>query len=171
MLSKQGSFKGSESEYHTFQIKSGYRLVSRNSNRCLSLSENNARSGTPIIQWDCSPAPSPGDGQVITLVPMESSGQYFEININSTGKCVDVTNVGMENGARLQEWECLGAGQANQLWDPTPISGQPPYEAFIAKHSGKCMDVPGLSTANGTQLQQWECWWGGNQQWYWQAIE
>jgi len=102
---------------------------------------------------------------------MESSGQYFEMKINSTGKCVDVTNVGLENVARLQEWECLGAGQANQLWDPTPISGQPPYEAFIAKHSGKCMDVPGLSTSNGTQLQRWECWWGGNQQWYWQAIE
>lgn len=171
VLPAQAEYDESMSGYHEFQIKRGYRLVSRNSNKCLSLSANNGTNGTPIIQWDCSPAPSPGDGQVITLVPMDEAGQYFEIKINSSGKCVDVTGVSYENGARLQEWDCLGAGQANQLWDPTPISGQLPYEAFIAKHSGKCMDVPGLSTANGTQLQQWDCWWGGNQQWYWQAIE
>ncbi len=171
VLERQGSFKESQSGYHEFQIKSGYRLVSRNSNRCLSLSENRATNGTPIIQWDCSPSPNPGDGQVITLVPIESEGQYFNVKINSTGKCVDVTGVSYENGARLQEYECLGAGQTNQQWHVVAISGQPPYEALIARHSGKCMDVTGLSTRNGTQLQQWECWWGGNQQWYWQAIE
>ncbi len=171
VLTKQGSFKGSESNYHGFTIKSGYRLVNRHSSKCLSLSANNGANGTPIIQWDCSPAPSPGDGQVITLVPIESEGQYFNVKINSTGKCVDVTGVSYENGAKLQEWDCLGAGQYNQQWHIVPIAGQPPYEALIARHSGRCMDVPGLSTANGAWLQQWDCWWGGNQQWYWQAIE
>jgi len=171
VLPKQGSFKASESDYHTFQIKSGYRLVSRSSNRCLSLSGNNGANGTAIIQWDCSPNPSPGDGQVIHLVPMESSGQYFQIKINSTGKCVDVTGASTADGAWLQQWDCLGAGQANQLWDPTPIAGQPPYEAFIAKHSGKCMDVLGNSQSNGGRIGQWGCSWGGNQQWSWQAIE
>jgi hypothetical protein len=171
VLTRQGSFRGSESEYHTFQIKSGYRIVSRSSNKCLSLSENNPRSGTGILQWDCSPAPNPGDGQVFTLVPMEASGQYFEIKINSTGKCLDVRDGSTADGAWLQEWECLGAGQINQQFRVVPIAGQPPYEAFMARHSGKCLDVTGNSTVNGARIQQWSCHWGGNQQWYWQAIE
>jgi hypothetical protein len=28
---------------------------------------------------------------------------------------------------------------------------------FVARHSGKCLDVPGASAANGVQLQQWDC--------------
>ncbi|WP_026925253.1 endo-1,4-beta-xylanase [Glycomyces arizonensis] len=31
--------------------------------------------------------------------------------------------------------------------------------------SGRCLDVPGQSTANGTQLQIYDCWNGSNQQW------
>ncbi len=171
VLPRQGSYKESTSGYHEFQIKSGYRIVSRSSNKCLSLSENNPRSGTGIIQWDCSPAPNPGDGQVFTLVPMEAEGQWFEIKINSTGKCLDVTGGSTADGAWLQEWECLGVGQTNQQWHVTPIAGQPPYEAFMSRHAGKCMDVTGNSGANGARIQQWSCHWGGNQQWYWQAIE
>lgn len=171
VLTRQGSFKASESEYHRFQIKSGYRIVSRSSNKCLSLSANNSANGTGIIQWDCSPAPNPGDGQVFTLVPMEAEGQWFEIKINSTGKCVDVTGASTADGAWLQEWDCLGAGQWNQQWHVVPIAGQPPYEAFMSRHAGKCMDVTGNSGANGARIQQWSCLWSGNQQWYWQAIE
>ncbi|HEU4701394.1 MAG TPA: RICIN domain-containing protein, partial [Conexibacter sp.] len=166
----QGDYAQSESEYHSFQIKSGYRLVSRHSGKCLSLSANNGASGTPIIQWDCSGAPNPGDGQVFTLVPIDGNGQFFYLKINSTGKCVDVTAANPSDGAYLQEWDCIG-GQTNQHWQIVPISGQPPYEALIARHSGKCMDVLGLATGNGARIGQWGCWWGGNQQWYWQAID
>jgi hypothetical protein len=31
--------------------------------------------------------------------------------------------------------------------------------------SGRCLDVPGLTTESGTQLQIWDCWGGSNQQW------
>jgi Ca2+-binding RTX toxin-like protein len=170
-LEGQWRYARSESGSHGFQIKSGYRLVNRHSGKCLSLSANQAANGTAIIQWDCSGAPSPADGQVFTLVPMDTTGQYFNLKINSTQKCVDVTGVSTADGAYLQEWDCLGGGQTNQHWDIVPIAGQPPYEALIARHSGKCMDVLGLATGNGARVGQWGCWWGGNQQWSWQAIE
>ncbi|MFI6316752.1 ricin-type beta-trefoil lectin domain protein [Nonomuraea sp. NPDC050556] len=32
-------------------------------------------------------------------------------------------------------------------------------------NAGRCLDVPNASTANGTQLQLWDCHSGGNQQW------
>lgn len=163
----QGRYAESESGYHEFQIKSGYRLVAKHSGKCASLSANESANGTGILQWDCSPSPSPGDGQVFTLVPFGNGD--FQLKINSTGKCVDVTNVSYADGAWLQQWDCLGAGQTNQLWKVIPIAGSP-YVAFQAKHSGKCADVTGSSTSNNIRLQQWTCHWGGNQQWSFQAI-
>lgn len=157
----------SVSPFQYFTIKSGYRFVWRHSGKCMSLSGNSAANTTPIIQWACSASPSPGDGQVFTLVPM---GGVFEIKINSTGKCVDVVGASTANGAKLQEYDCLGAGQTNQLWSLVELAGQPGWFAFIAKHSGRCADIPGSSTANGVQFQQWDCNWTGNQQFSIQAI-
>jgi hypothetical protein len=134
----------------------------------MSLSANSGTNGTGIIQWDCSGNPSPGDGQVFTLVPM--GGNYYEIKINSTGKCVDVTNVSTADGAWLQEWDCLGPNQANQLWQNVELANQPGWFAFIAKHSGKCADLTGPSSNNGVRIQQWSCHWGSNQQWRFEAI-
>ena len=173
VLPAQAPFNRSESGYHTFQVKRGYRLVNRNSGKCLSVSGNYRVNNQVILQWDCSPNPISWDGQVFTLVPMEPSGQYFELMVNQYNeggpRCVDVYGANPSDGGQLVLFDCIGA--ANQQWDLVPISGQPPYEALIARHSGKCMDVPGASIANGVQLIQWSCHWGGNQQWSWQAIE
>jgi Ricin-type beta-trefoil lectin domain len=157
----------SVSPFQYFTIKSGYRFVWRHSTKCMTLSENSAANGKPIIQWPCFSPPSPGDGQVFTLVPFPNG---YEIKINSTGKCVDVTNVSTANGAKLQQWDCLGAGQTNQIWSLVELAGQPGWFAFIAAHSGKCAEVPSSSTANGAWFQQWTCNWTGNQQFAIQAI-
>jgi hypothetical protein len=36
---------------------------------------------------------------------------------------------------------------------------------IIARHSGKCLDVRGISVDRGAVVQQWGCWNGPNQQW------
>ncbi|BCJ62523.1 ricin-type beta-trefoil lectin domain protein [Micromonospora endophytica] len=36
---------------------------------------------------------------------------------------------------------------------------------IVGVGSGRCVDVPGFSTTNGTQLQLWDCHGGTNQQW------
>ncbi|TCC00355.1 GDSL family lipase [Micromonospora zingiberis] len=46
----------------------------------------------------------------------------------------------------------------------TPGSGAA-TSAIVGAQSGRCLDVPGYSTANGTQLQLWDCHGGTNQQW------
>jgi hypothetical protein len=168
-----GPLAKDESEYHYFQIKSGYRFKFRHSDKCLSTSAGGTANGTALIQWDCSPSPNPADGQVFSVVPVNPvGGNYFQIRPDSAhGKCVDVSGVSYSDGAPLQLWDCLGEGQTNQIWNIVPIAGQPPWFASIAKHSGKCMDVAGASPNNGARVQQWGCYWGGNQQWLWQAIE
>ncbi|MEU4253553.1 RICIN domain-containing protein [Amycolatopsis sp. NPDC026612] len=39
------------------------------------------------------------------------------------------------------------------------------YESLVARHSGKCADVPSSARDDGVQLKQYSCNGGGNQQW------
>ncbi len=41
----------------------------------------------------------------------------------------------------------------------------PPASALVNTASGRCLDVPNSSQANGTQLELWDCHGGANQQW------
>ncbi|MBA3440306.1 MAG: RICIN domain-containing protein, partial [Pyrinomonadaceae bacterium] len=45
---------------------------------------------------------------------------------------------------------------------PPPPTG---YFEIVARHSNKCLDVSGGSTANGSVIIQWDCHGGANQQW------
>jgi len=46
-----------------------------------------------------------------------------------------------------------------------PTTGGGTTGELRAEAAGKCLDVPGVTTAPGTQLQIWGCWGGANQQW------
>jgi hypothetical protein len=90
---------------------------------------------------------------------------YYQIVSKYSGKCldVDISKAPYANGTKVQQWDCLGLKQANQLWQLVSIKddlGQGKgYFQLVAKHSGKCLDVD-ISRApdgNGTKVQQWEC--------------
>jgi Ricin-type beta-trefoil lectin domain len=49
-----------------------------------------------------------------------------------------------------------------------PPSSPPPSggaHAIVGAQSGRCLDVAGASTGNGTQTQLYDCWGGSNQSW------
>ncbi len=48
-----------------------------------------------------------------------------------------------------------------------PVDGPPPPPSgqLVGAQSGRCLDVPNVSTANGTQVEIWDCNGGTNQQW------
>ena len=52
----------------------------------------------------------------------------------------------------------LGAGGGQAATGPV---------AFVGKASGRCLDVPGASTTNGTQVQLWDCNGTNAQRWTW----
>ncbi|CAM5658316.1 hypothetical protein HS99_0001465 [Kitasatospora aureofaciens] len=54
----------------------------------------------------------------------------------------------------MQLWDCNGG--AAQTW--TRTNG-------TLTHGGKCLDVTGGATANGTPVELWDCNGGANQQW------
>jgi hypothetical protein len=53
------------------------------------------------------------------------------------------------------------SGADNQKFSLVSVGGG--YYNLVAKHSGKCIDVEGASTADGASLVQWPCNGGDNQ--------
>jgi len=86
-------------------------------------------------------------------VVMVQTPMYQIVSANS-GKCLDVTMASMADGARVQQWTCLGAQYTNQLWYLVWV-GQG-YQ-IVSVNSGKCLDVDMFSMADGGVVQQWTC--------------
>lgn len=83
-------------------------------------------------------------------------GVFFSIVSNHSGKCLTATT----SSAVVTQTTCdFSIGQA---WSFTPRSiGM----NLIAKHSGRCIDVPGFSTADSLTLEQYDCAKQTNQAW------
>jgi len=89
---------------------------------------------------------------------------------SSTGDAADTMVIYYKNG-QTQNVD-LGSVQRIEFPGGTPqrtsvssgISSGGTYE-FKAKHSGKCLDVAGVATHNGANIQQYDCHSGPNQRW------
>jgi hypothetical protein len=126
--------------------------------------------------------------------PMTTGLNYGAHNGNIyTSYFAAVTNTARANKMGIVYWPGLRAGDAYSILSqgarglvpnsPTgvaqlkwgygygtvpPVNNDPPAppgEVLRGVASGRCVDVPGFSTANGTQLDLWDCNAGGNQSW------
>jgi lysophospholipase L1-like esterase len=59
-------------------------------------------------------------------------------------------------------WYAALRSVPGSIGDPT---GTPTAGALVSASSGRCLDVPGSNTANGTQPVVWDCSGGANQRW------
>jgi hypothetical protein len=66
---------------------------------------------------------------------------------------LDVTDGVKSNGALVQLWQYYPS--QNQQWKAVSEGGGNYH--FVARHSGRCLDVPGASADNSVQLQQYDC--------------
>ena len=65
----------------------------------------------------------------------------------------NVVNNGTSNGSLIQTWTY--GGGTNEQWMPVSLGNG--YYKFVGVGSGRCLDIPGASTANGVQLQIYDC--------------
>ncbi|MFI6605085.1 ricin-type beta-trefoil lectin domain protein [Streptomyces sp. NPDC050507] len=73
---------------------------------------------------------------------------------------------GTGNGAAVRVRDCAGTGAGGAVTDPArQWTYNASTHAVVNKASGRCLDVPGSDTANGTALGLWDCHGGANQQW------
>ncbi|MFF4816089.1 ricin-type beta-trefoil lectin domain protein [Kitasatospora sp. NPDC001309] len=118
-------------------------------NKCVDLNGGAAANGTAIQLYDCN----------------GSSAQQFSLGGDGTVRvlngCMAPANAGTGNGAQMEYRTCDGT--AAQKWIPLA------NEVLYHPASGRCLDLPGGHTDNGTRLQLWDCQMdqlGPNHQWF-----
>ena len=75
----------------------------------------------------------------------DAGGGYRRVNNrNAVPQVWDVSGVSTAEGAKVHLWSYGNA--ANQQWLPESLGGG--YWRFRARHSGRCLDVSGASTAD-----------------------
>jgi beta-glucanase (GH16 family) len=121
-------------------------IVNRNSGKCVDANAAATANGTRVQQYTCN-----GTGAQ-SWVRTATSGGYSRFGTsNNANQVWDVA--GTANGGLVQLWSY--GGGTNQQWLPVSEGGG--YYHFVARSTGKCLDVPGASTADGVQLQQYTC--------------
>lgn len=133
--------------------------------KCLDIQGASTADTVSLIQFTCL-ANHPN--QTFEARPVANVDGYYELRPSSApSKCLDVEGVSKQDGARIQQFSCLGG--TNQQWFFYPVNGSPGRFYIISRNSGKAMDVPGASHANGAVLTQYFWFWPDishlNQQW------
>ncbi|WP_346836715.1 RICIN domain-containing protein [Microbulbifer sp. SAOS-129_SWC] len=131
-----------------------YEVINVNSGKCIDIYWSQTGNGTPVQQYSCNQ----GSNQRF-LVEGTGNGAFLIKSALSGNKPIDVSDVSMDAGAKIHLWDERGGD--NQKWTLEPVVYAPAVQDgiynIVATHSGKCLDVPGSSTAAGTQLQQYAC--------------
>lgn len=123
-------------------------VVSKNSGKCVDARAAATANGTAVQQQGCNSS----NAQQWQFQP--TSGGYVRINaLNNATQVLDVTNVSTADRAPIQLWAYGNDG--NQRW--LPVEETDGAYHLVNRNSGKCLDVPAASTADGVQLQQYAC--------------
>jgi hypothetical protein len=133
-------------------------IYSAHSRKCLDVPAASLADGAPINQFSCHGGLNQqwyGDHGVV-------SGRVMYVNA-ITGKCITVAGGSTSAGAGLVQMPCSGA--PSQLFEPLYANPGIQYRSHHAP--SKCWKVPGLSVADGVQLQQDACAAEWDQRWYW----
>jgi hypothetical protein len=88
-----------------------------------------------------------------------SENTVYNIVARHSGQCLDVSNYGLNNGDRLQQWYCTG--DDNQKFKLVYNFGQ---WQLVGVQSGKTVSLINYTYANGAIVNQWDNYNGANQQ-------
>jgi len=131
--------------------------VSENSGLCLDDTNLSTADGTQYQQYDCDG----GYQQTLDLKPVAGRANTYTVVNELSGKCLDVSGASTADGAAVIQWSC--SGTTNQMFTLSPVSalGNSKDYQLVAVHSGKCVDVSGVSTQPRAVVHQWTCDSGG----------
>jgi aryl-phospho-beta-D-glucosidase BglC (GH1 family) len=126
-----------------------YNVVNTNSGSCVDAANRVAANGTAVQQWACGAQQTNQEWQF----QAQGNGVYSITVRTQPGQVLDVINHGTANGSLIQLWSY--GGGTNQQW--TPVSVGSGLYKLVNVASGRCLDVPAASAANGVQLQIYDC--------------
>jgi hypothetical protein len=108
-------------------------------------------------------------GAVLILTAGTAAAEPAPVPIRNgfSHKCLETNDDAGYNGAKIQQWSCVG--QAAALWDFEFVGWYGLdflYRIRHHDHPGKCMEIPDWSLADGAQAQQWDCVGQSSAEWY-----
>jgi ricin-type beta-trefoil lectin protein len=129
--------------------------VAQHSGQCLDNTDLRTTDGNQQQQFPCEG----GGQQQWTFRPVAGAADTYTVVNQQSGKCLDVSGVSTADGAAVQQWTCLSGGQNQQFTlRRVGYAGNDPHDyQLVARHSGKCVDVSGVSTAARALVHQWTC--------------
>ncbi|WP_225825534.1 RICIN domain-containing protein [Streptomyces naphthomycinicus] len=123
-------------------------VVNAASGKCLDAKAAGTANGTAVQQYACN-----GTTAQQWSLTATSDGYVRIGNRNDTNQVVDVSDVSTADNATVHLWTY--GGGANQQWLPVDEGGGAYH--FVNRNSGKCLDDPAASTADGVQFVQYTC--------------
>jgi DNA-binding beta-propeller fold protein YncE/cytochrome c551/c552 len=138
-----------------------YKLVNKTSGKALDNS-GSTTANTQIIQWTDNAASNHNQQWSISRL---ANGAYKLLSRKSN-MALDNANGSTAEGNLMVQWPDAAASNANQQWEVVPVT-ESLFPSGIykvtAKHSGKSIDIAGLSTGNNAAVNQWDYNGGENQ--------
>jgi len=153
----------------------GYFGIHGISDSVLNISSGRSLRDTFVRNNGCAAQnaaePAPGSGRHITTTyscragyPVQWAafdGGHGPGPVDGCSGCED----GVRTWTKAEAWRFISSFGDNP---PPPPSSSPPGQAnvmIVGAASGRCVDVPGGTSTNGTQVQLWDCHGGTNQRW------
>jgi hypothetical protein len=129
-------------------------MVAQHSGLCLDNLDWSSADGNVQGQWTCGNVAV----QKYAFIAVPGVTDTYTVVNRHSGKCVDVAGSSLGDRAAVQQSQCTG-GQNQQftLRKVTSANASAQDYQLVARHSGKCVDITDISTANGAKAQQWPC--------------
>jgi len=116
--------------------------------KCLDITGVSQSNGALVQLYDC--LPNQWNQQFYLFEPISSLPHVKQIVPRHSWKCLDVMGASQSDGAYIQQFDCLGISQNNQLFVKTVVGVG--FVQFSAAHSGRCLNYTG--TSNGSNVIQ-----------------
>jgi hypothetical protein len=154
--SSSGGSSSSSNSTTSISTSAWYSIVNTNSSLCLDARNWGTANGTALQQYTCGASQANQEWQFQAT----SNGYYQVVSryaVNTTGNTLvwDVTGGEWATADQTPVQLWTSYQNTNQQWMPVAL-GNGAYK-FVARNSGKCLDVPGASSAVLLQLQQYDC--------------
>ncbi|MFJ7154398.1 RICIN domain-containing protein [Streptomyces sp. NPDC101118] len=116
----------------------------------LALVPASAQAAASRTTAGARPSVFPPDGHVGRLV-----------NVGS-GKCLEIADGSHADGARAQQWDCVGVRHQSWRWVLVGVAydqWEQEWHSYrlVNEESGLCLEIADFSRADGARAQQWQC--------------
>lgn len=124
--------------------------------KCLEVEGGSKDNGAQVQLWTC-------DGTKLHRVwyMQEVEPGWWHIWNAKSGKCLNVKGASTANSAKIIQYTCQGVDKFNDQWRLyfTGVTRDHGDLYWIVNRNGnkKCLNAQGASSANGTDLIQYDC--------------